>query len=109
MSENTIAVSVDPIWGAVALCEHCARQRAASVTSGGPELEPLAVGRSQYPFVVSGCCHDCGAGYCLCRGQGACERCPRKNSRVIVQALTLYRMVIPRAPSTVPAPLGGGE
>lgn len=104
MSENTIAVSVDAVGVAVALCEHCARQRAASATFGGPELEPLAV-----VAVVSGCCHDCGAGYCLCRGQLACERCPRKNARVVVQALAIYRMVIPRAPSTVPAPFGGGK
>jgi hypothetical protein len=109
MSTNTIAMSLVAA-GAAALCEHCARQRQAAVTIGGPELSALGVvsGDAFVPLVVvSGCCHDCGAGYCLCRGQLACERCPRKNARVIVQSLTLYQLAVPPAPSTHPKPLGG--
>lgn len=97
-------MTVDTHDRGVALCEHCSKQRQAS----GSVLEPLAGvvdGRASHLFVVSGCCHDCGAGFCLCGGFADCERCPRKNARVVVQALTLYRIVVPRAPSTIPGPL----
>ncbi len=81
----------------VALCRHCARQRDA----GGCELEGLAVA------VVSGCCHDCGGGFCLCRGSFPCELCPRRNAPVILEALAVFALVVPPPPSTLPSPLGG--
>ena len=82
------------------LCSHCERQRSASIN--GPELVALGLA------VVSGCCHDCGAGYCMCRGTLPCELCPRKNSPVIVEGLTLYRLDVPPPASTRPA-LGGDD
>lgn len=84
-----------PGESAVVLCQHCERQRSAEL--GGPELVALGMA------VVSGCCHDCGAGFCLCRGSLRCELCPRKNSPVIVDGLTLYRIEAPPPVSTRPA------
>lgn len=85
------------LW--VALCKHCSAQRRADPC--GVELEAVAVG------VISGCCHDCGGGFCLCRGHLACDYCPRKNATVIVDELIPWRVVVPPPPSTIPAPLGG--
>ncbi len=82
----------------VALCAHCSQQRRSD--PGSAELEEVAT------CVISGCCHDCGGGYCLCGGYLACERCPRKNARVILEKLTVWRLVVPEPPSTQPAPLG---
>ncbi len=80
------------------LCQHCERQRSAELN--GPELVALGLA------VVSGCCHDCGAGYCMCLGALPCELCPRRNSPVIVQGLTLYKMLVPVPPSTQPSKVG---
>lgn len=94
----TVAISIDTAGAGVALCAFCAKQRRAASAFGGPSIDAM-------PFVVvSGCCHDCGAGYCLCGGHLDCERCPRSNARVIVQVLTLYRLQLPRTPSTIPPP-----
>jgi len=90
------SIATDPsLW--VALCRHCSAQRVADPC--GVELAPLVVA------VISGCCHDCGAGFCLCRGQLACGRCPRKNARVIVDELLAWQILVPAAPETVPSPL----
>ena len=78
------------------LCDHCAAQRQAELA--GPSLEALAVG------VVSGCCEDCGGGFCMCGGARWCERCPRKNSPTIVTRLRAYRPHVSRTP--VRSPLG---
>ena len=78
-----------------ALCPYCEKQRSASLS--GPELVPLGL------VIVSGCCHDCGGGYCLCRGQLPCELCPRRNSPVVLSSLALFRLDCPPPPSTRPA------
>lgn len=99
----TLAVSLSEVEegvGVVALCSHCARERAADLD--GPELERLSVG------VVSGVCHDCGGGFCLCRGVlSRCDICPRKNARVVLSSLTAYAFRVPPAAPTKPVLEGG--
>ena len=95
---RTIAVAVACPWtDCVALCAHCAAQRHASE---GAELAD--VGSIWGPVVVSGVCHDCGGGFCLCRGQLGCGRCPLMNAPCVVQGLALYRRIVPPPPSTRP-------
>jgi hypothetical protein len=91
---NTFATSEIESSLCAALCEHCAEQRQAN--PGAIALERLPL------LVLSGCCHDCGGGFCLCRGHLACERCPRKNARVILEALSAWRVVVPAPPPTQP-------
>lgn len=70
------------------LCPEC---HAARDASGA--LAPLGM------IVVSGCCHDCGGGYCLCRGALSCDLCPRRNSPTVIQSLTLYRITPASSPA----------
>lgn len=92
-------IEVEEGVGVVALCAHCAEQRMSDL--GGPELEKLDAG------VVSGVCHDCGGGFCMCRGAlSRCDICPRKNAPVVVSKLTAYAFRIPPAAPTVPSVLG---
>jgi hypothetical protein len=88
MSDSTIVLdpaSLSLALCCVALCTHCAKQRDADPSS--PELvaAPAAV--------LSGVCHDCGGGFCLCRGILECDRCPRRNA-----------LRLPPPPSTIPRP-----
>jgi hypothetical protein len=86
--------------GPVALCSHCAEQHRANPCASA--IEPIPV------VVHAGHCHECHAGWCECRGSLPCNYCPRRNSHVILTApLVLYRIVAPRAPSTIPRPLKG--
>lgn len=88
--------------GLVALCPHCVEQRMSDPRA--PELERLDVG------VISGTCHDCGGGFCLCRGAlSRCDVCPRKNSPVVVQRLTAYTFKVPEPAPTVPVLAEVGE
>ncbi len=94
----TFSAEVDQDGGRIALCSHCAEQHRAN-----PHTLPLEA----LPVCVhAGYCHDCGAGWCECRGTFPCNYCPRRNSHLILsQALTLFRIAVPRAPSTIPRPL----
>ncbi len=83
--------------GRVALCASCYRDMIEDPDA--PELEPVSLG------VVCGYCHNCGAGWCECRGMIRCDYCPRRNSPVILMTcLVLYRIVGPPAPITTPRP-----
>lgn len=92
------AAELDLALCSVALCRHCAQQRESDPSA--PELvaAPAAI--------LSGVCHDCGGGFCLCRGVLDCSRCPRRNAPVILQSLTCYALRLPSPPSTIPRPLG---
>ncbi len=81
--------------GLVALCPHCVEQRLSDPRS--PELVAIEVG------VISGACHDCGGGFCLCRGAlSRCDVCPRKNAPVVVSRLTAFMFKVPPERETVP-------
>lgn len=95
----TIAKTSSPLEPpCVALCANCwiARRR---------EPSPATLVHVPNAPIVSGTCHDCGGGWCECRGRLPCELCPRKNSPVIVLSLRLYTLVVPPPPDTVPSPL----
>lgn len=98
-SEEVVTWMSDRGAACVVLCAHCADQRQADPSAAA--LEALRAP------VVSGCCHDCGGGFCMCRGSLPCELCPRRNSPVLVQGLTFFRLLVPPAAETVPAALGG--
>jgi len=84
--------------GRIALCSFCADQHRA---------DPNAIAIEPIPVCVhAGHCHDCGAGWCECRGAFPCNYCPRRNSPVVLLSpLVLYRLLSPRAPSTMPGPV----
>lgn len=94
---STVINESEEVRPRVALCAHCARQREADPC--GVELAPSHLG------VVSGYCHDCGGGWCECRGHLPCDYCPRRNSPVVLSGLKLYAVVIPPPPPTMPSPL----
>lgn len=94
----TFSAELEQDAGRVALCARCSEQHRGD--PNGIAIEALAV------CVHAGYCHNCGAGWCECRGTFPCDYCPRRNSHVILsQPLTLFRIVVPRAPSTIPRPL----
>ena len=109
----TLAHFSVPMPLCVALCDHCAKQRQATSPIGGPDLVLLRsvswdgrAGVEVQPTVLSGFCHDCGGGWCLCNGRLPCDNCPRRNSPVVLGGLSVYAISVPPAPPTLPT-LGG--
>lgn len=84
-------VSPGESW--VVLCSRCVKRREGGA---GPALFLLSLG------VTSGCCHDCGGGFCMCRGALECDLCPRRNTPVVVDGLSCFRFTIPPAAPTLP-------